>query len=105
MHERCRSIILLKYKWGEILRLDKYLKLSRLIKRRTVAQEMAEIGAVRVNKRQCKPAAEVREDDVVEIAYPRRILTVKVLTADETALKRNATAYTCLLYTSPSPRD
>lgn len=96
MHELCRSIILLKYKWGEILRLDKYLKLSRLIKRRTVAQEMAEIGAVRVNKRQCKPAAEVREDDVVEIAYPRRILTVKVLTADETALKRNATAYTVI---------
>ena len=75
------------------MRLEKYLKLSRLVTRRTVAQEMAEIGAVRVNKRQCKPAADVREDDIVEVAYPRRILSVKVLTADETALKRNAPAY------------
>ena len=85
------------------MRLDKYLKLSRLIKRRTVAQEMAEIGAVRVNKRQCKPAAEVREGDVVEIAYPRRVLTVKVLTADETALKRNAPAYTVMMKKRPPP--
>ena len=75
------------------MRLDKFLKLSRLVKRRTVAQEMTEIGAVRLNKRQCKPAAEVREGDTIEIAYPRRILTVKVLTADETSLKRRAQAY------------
>lgn len=75
------------------MRIDKYLKLSRLIKRRTVAQEMSEIGAVRINKRQCKPSSEVREGDIVEIAYPKRILTVKVVTADETMLKRNAEAY------------
>lgn len=75
------------------MRIDKYLKLSRLIKRRTVAQEMSEIGAVRINKRQCKPSSEVREGDIVEIAYPKRILTVKVVTADETMLKRSAEAY------------
>lgn len=75
------------------MRIDKYLKFSRLIKRRTVAQEMSEIGAVRINKRQCKPSSEVREGDMVEVAYPRRILTVKVVTADEMMLKRNAEAY------------
>lgn len=75
------------------MRIDKYLKLSRLIKRRTVAQEMSEIGAVRINKRQCKPSSEVREGDMVEVAYPRRILTVKVVAADEMMLKRNAEAY------------
>lgn len=75
------------------MRLDKFLKLSRLIKRRTVAQEMAEIGAVRINGRVSKQSAEVRENDTIEIAYPRHILTVKVLNADENALKHNAAAY------------
>ncbi|OUO91889.1 RNA-binding S4 domain-containing protein [Cloacibacillus sp. An23] len=76
------------------MRLDKFLKLSRLIKRRTVAQEMAEVGAVRLNGRQCKPAAEVRNGDSLEVAYPRRVLSVKVECADEAALKRGAQAYT-----------
>ena len=64
------------------MRIDKYLKLSRLIKRRTLAQEMVEIGAVRINGRTCKPAAEVRSDDIIEIAYPGRIMKVKVVTSD-----------------------
>ncbi len=76
------------------MRLDKYLKLSRLIKRRTVAQEMAEIGAVRLNERQCKSAAEVRVGDILEIAYPRRVLSVRVETSEESALKKGAAAYT-----------
>lgn len=75
------------------MRLDKFLKLSRLVKRRTIAQEMAGIGAVRVNGRGVKPAAEVREGDIIEIAYPRRLLKVKVLVAEETALKRKAEPY------------
>ena len=75
------------------MRIDKYLKLSRLIKRRTLAQEMVEIGAVRINGRTCKPAAEVRSDDIIEIAYPGRIMKVNVVTSDEVQLKRNAPAY------------
>ncbi len=75
------------------MRLDKFLKLSRLVKRRTVAQDMIEIGAVRINRKNCKQAAEIREGDIIEIAYPSRILTVRVLTSDETQLKRNAAAY------------
>ncbi len=75
------------------MRMDKYLKLSRLIKRRTMAQEMVEIGAVRINGRTCKPAAEVRTGDMIEIAYPGRIVAVKVLSSDETELKRNVVAY------------
>ncbi|MCR5336810.1 MAG: RNA-binding S4 domain-containing protein [Synergistes sp.] len=74
------------------MRLDKFLKLSRLVKRRTAAQEMAEIGAVRINGRVCKQSSEVRENDTIEIAYPRHILTVKVLNTDESALKRGAAA-------------
>ncbi|MCE5201604.1 MAG: RNA-binding S4 domain-containing protein [Synergistaceae bacterium] len=75
------------------MRLDKFLKLSKLVKRRTVAQEMAEIGAVRINKRDSKPSSSVSVGDLIEIAYPRRIVTVRVLTSDETAIKRNAVAY------------
>lgn len=87
------------------MRLDKYLKLSRLIKRRTVAQEVAEVGAVRINKRQCKPAANVKDGDIIEIAYPRRILTVSVLTADETALKHKAQPYAVIEERSISPEE
>ena len=76
------------------MRIDKFLKLSRLIKRRTAAQEMADIGAVRINRRQCKPASEVKEGDLIEIAYPKRILTVTVTNADEKAWRRGAESYT-----------
>ena len=75
------------------MRLDKYLKISRLVKRRTAAQEMIEIGAVRVNERVCKPSSEVKAGDLVEIAYPRRVLSVRVLESDETLLKRKAVPY------------
>ncbi len=70
------------------MRLDKYLKLARLVKRRTVAQEMIDLKAVRINGRECKPSSEVREGDVIEIAYINRVLKVKVLCADEAVLKR-----------------
>lgn len=73
------------------MRLDKFLKLARLIKRRTVAQEMTEFGAVRLNGRECKPSSEVRENDTIEIAYINRVLTVKVLCADEAMLRRPKT--------------
>ncbi len=70
------------------MRLDKFLKLARLVKRRTVAQEMIELGAVRISGRTCKPAAEVHENDIIEIAYMNRVLKVKVLCDDEAILKR-----------------
>lgn len=70
------------------MRLDKYLKLARLVKRRTVAQEMIDLKAVRINGRECKPSSEVHEEDVIEIAYINRVLKVKVLCADEAILRR-----------------
>ena len=70
------------------MRLDKYLKLARLVKRRTVAQEMIDLKAVRINGRECKPSSEVHEGDVIEIAYINRVLKVKVLCADEAMLRR-----------------
>ena len=79
------------------MRLDKFLKATRLVKRRTVAQEMVEIGAVRIDGRTCKPSAEVLEGRTIEIAYMARVLKVKVLCADEQLLKRpQTTAYEVL---------
>lgn len=75
------------------MRLDKYLKLSRLVKRRTVAQEMAEVGAVKINGRQAKPSTNVVDGDILDISFPRRLLKVKVITADEAALKKKAEPY------------
>ena len=76
------------------MRLDKFLKMARLVKRRTVAQEMVEIGAVRIDGKTCKSSTEVLEGRTLEIAYMTRVLKLKVLCADEQLLKRNqVTAY------------
>lgn len=74
-----------------MIRLDKYLKLAQLVKRRTVAQEMIDVGAVRVNGRKVKPACDVKAGDVIDVAFPRRVLTAAVLVDDEPALRRRGT--------------
>jgi len=61
------------------MRLDKFLKVSRLIKRRTIANEVSEMGRVFVNGNPSKPAKQVKENDVIEIEYAKKTLTVKVL--------------------------
>lgn len=73
------------------MRIDKFLKMARLVKRRTVAQEMIEVGAVRIDGRTCKPSAEVDAGKTIEVAYMARVLKVKVLCADEQLLKRPQT--------------
>ena len=69
------------------------MKLSRLVKRRAVAAEMVSVGAVRLNGRTVKPSADVVAGDTLEVAFPRRMLRVAVLSADETALKRSVPSY------------
>lgn len=88
------------------MRIDKFLKAARLVKRRTAAQEMIEVGAVRIDGRTCKPSGEVVEGRVVEIAYMARVLKVKVLCADESLLKRPQTvAYEVLEERQVSTRE
>ena len=65
------------------MRLDKYLKVSRLIKRRTVANEACDGGRVMLNGRQAKASAEVREGDTLEIQFGTRTLKVQVLAVSE----------------------
>lgn len=61
------------------MRLDKFLKVSRLIKRRTVANEVSEMGRVLVNGNQAKPAKQLKEGDVITIEYANRQVCAKVL--------------------------
>ncbi|MBN1332437.1 MAG: RNA-binding S4 domain-containing protein [Synergistales bacterium] len=70
------------------MRIDKYLKLSRLVKRRAQAQEMISIGAVRLNGREVKPSTLVHEQDNIEIAYTARVLSLRVTEDDEKNLRR-----------------
>ncbi|MFA6755417.1 MAG: S4 domain-containing protein [Bacilli bacterium] len=60
------------------MRFDKYLKLTRLIKRRTVAKELLERGLFTVNNRVAKPSSEVKEGDLLVLVLGRHKLTVKV---------------------------
>ncbi len=74
-----------------VIRLDKFLKLSQLVKRRAVAQEMIEVGAVRVNGRKVKSSADVKKGDLIEVAFPRRVISATVLIDDEALLRRRGT--------------
>ena len=74
------------------MRLDKWLKVSRLIKRRTVAQEACDGGRVSLNGRTAKPSAEVKAGDVVEISFGAKKLRAEVLSVQETVKKDEAAA-------------
>ncbi len=74
-----------------MIRLDKFLKLSQLVKRRTVAQEMIEVGAVHVNGRKVKSSSDVKKGDLIEVAFPRRVVSAAVLIDDEALLRRRGT--------------
>ena len=73
-----------------VMRLDKYLKVSRIIKRRTVANEACDAGRVTINGRPAKASAEVKEGDVLEIQFGTKPVKVKVLTVKETVKKEEA---------------
>ena len=74
------------------MRLDKYLKVSRLIKRRSVANDACDGERVSVNGRQVKASYQVKVGDVIEIAFGQRTLKVEVTEVNETANKSNAAA-------------
>ena len=72
------------------MRLDKYLKVSRLIKRRTVANEACDAGRVMINGKTAQPCAEVKAGDVIEIGFGTRNVKVEVLDVQETTRKEDA---------------
>ena len=72
------------------MRLDKYLKVSRLIKRRTVAHEACDAGRVLLNDKVARASAEVKAGDVITIQFGNKDVKVEVLTVQETVRKEEA---------------
>ena len=69
------------------MRIDKFLKVSRLIKRRTVANEVADAGRITVNGRPVKASYAVKEGDVIEVAFGGRPVKAKVVSTEAPAGK------------------
>ncbi len=61
------------------MRLDKFLKVSRLIKRRTIANEVSDMGRVLINGNPAKPAKQIKENDIITIEYATRTLKARIL--------------------------
>lgn len=74
------------------MRLDKYLKVSRLIKRRSVANEACDGGRVTLNGKTAKAGAEVKPGDIIEVSFGQRSLKVEVTSVSENATKADAPA-------------
>ncbi len=72
------------------MRLDKFLKVSRIIKRRTVANEACDADRVMINGRSAKASTQVKEGDVLEIMFGTNPLKVEVLSVRETVKKEEA---------------
>ena len=72
------------------MRLDKFLKVSRLIKRRTVANEACDAGRVLVNDKPAKASLNVKTGDIIEIQFGTSSVNVEVLDVQETVKKEEA---------------
>ena len=72
------------------MRLDKYLKVSRIIKRRTVANEACSMGRVTVNDKVAKPATDVKVGDIISVRMGAKRLTVEILLVKEVVRKEEA---------------
>ena len=77
---------------GKAMRLDKYLKVSRLIKRRSVANDACDADRILVNGRQAKASYQVKVGDVLEIAFGSRTLKVEVTQVADNVSKSDAPA-------------
>ena len=74
------------------MRLDKYLKVSRIIKRRTVANDACDAEHVCVNGRRAKASYDVKEGDILEITFGQRTLKIRVVAVKETVGKAEASS-------------
>lgn len=72
------------------MRIDKYLKLTRIIKRRTVAKELLDAGLVKVNNKVVKASANLQVNDTIDITYGHKTISLKVLILKEIVRKEEA---------------
>ena len=83
------------------MRLDKYLKVSRIIKRRTVAKEACDGGRVTINGKVAKAGAEVKEGDIMEFRFGNRVGRYQITDVKEVVRKENAAEMYKVLEESP----
>lgn len=72
------------------MRIDKYLKVSRIIKRRTLAKEATDSNRILINNRQVKPSYNVKIGDIVTILFGNKEVTIKVLNTNDSSKKADA---------------
>lgn len=72
------------------MRLDKYLKVSRIIKRRTIANEACDAGRVKVNGRVAKASVDVKEGDIIEVEFGNKTVKVEVTKVADSTKKEDA---------------
>ena len=88
------------------MRLDKYLKVSRIIKRRTVANEACSLGRVSVNEKVAKPSTDVKIGDIISVRSGAKLLTAEILSVKEVVRKEEAdTMYRIISDTLNDPKD
>ncbi|MGG1616649.1 RNA-binding S4 domain-containing protein [Paenibacillus sp. NRS-1782] len=87
------------------MRLDKFLKVSRLIKRRTVAKDVSEQGRVMVNGREAKPSSAVKVGDEITVQFGQKLVTVRVERLADTTRKDEAASMYTLVKEEPIARD
>ncbi len=87
------------------MRLDKYLKVSRIIKRRTVANGACDAEHITVNGKVAKASYNVKEGDIIEVTFGQRTLKIKVLDVKEHTLKADATSLYEVIEQSVKPSD
>ena len=72
------------------MRIDKFLKVSRIIKRRTVAKDASDAGVVVINGKEAKPSTNVKEGDILELTFGEKKLKIKVLNIKDSTKKEDA---------------
>ena len=72
------------------MRIDKFLNVSRIIKRRTVAKDASDAGVVVINGKEAKPSTNVKEGDILEITFGEKKLKIKVLNIKDSTKKEDA---------------
>ncbi|WP_339269209.1 RNA-binding S4 domain-containing protein [Paenibacillus sp. FSL K6-1330] len=87
------------------MRVDKFLKVSRLIKRRTVAKDVSDQGRVLINGREAKPSSKVKLGDEITVQFGQKLVTVRVERLTETTRKDEATSLYTLVKEEPIVKD
>ena len=91
MNDKWRTLDIVLFHFKVVnMRLDKYLKVSRLIKRRSVANEACDNGRVFINDKPAKASANVKEGDIITISFGNKEVKVEVLDVQETVRKEEA---------------